>query len=572
MLLPTLQTDNSSSAGLYKMTTRDLIQTFTGYNHNLRTPDGSFFDMGNLTSDLYPVMTQRKQRGTIGSVTSPNGIVTNEKLAYVDGTTLYYDGEATGLTTLSDGEKQMVPIGSKICIFPDGKYYDTADGSYGSLGLSVTGLSSVKFVLCQNISTEFNVDPPTTKPVNPSNGDYWLDTGSTPNVLKQWSSSSGVWTSVPTTYVKIKKAGIGSGISTGDAVTMAGCDDAQFNPSLIIRACGSDYLVVTGIIAASFTNSGAISLTREIPTMQFFVQLNNRIWGCSADGHHLYACALGDPKNWKKFDGIASDSYEVTIGSDGPFTGAAAYRNTIYFFKEGRFHKIYGTQPSNFEVTDSIINGVKKGADRSIVQIESYLYYLSPSGVVVFDGTFATSIADAFGQEQFSAGVAGTVDFKYYISMKDASDAWHLFVYDTRRGMWHREDDLHVLGFSHLDGELYALTSDSLIAMKGSSGTAEGALDWYAESGDIGLDLPDYKYVSRIVLRVRIGASSMLRVLVGYDDGPMKEVGHFFETDLHLKQIPIVPERCDHMRIRMEGHGEFRLYSMAKVIEQGSEL
>lgn len=568
MLLPTLQTDNSSSAGLYKMTTRDLIQTFTGYNHNLRTPDGSFFDMGNLTSDLYPVMTQRKQRGTIGSVTSPNGIVTNEKLAYVDGTTLYYDGEATGLTSLTDDEKQLVPIGSKICIFPDAVYYDTADGTYGELGLTKT-VSGVTITLSTLDGS--NITYTTTKPVTPTNGQYWLDMGSTPNVLKQWSSASGSWVPVPTTYVKLAKAGIGSNLTTGDAVKVSGCSDSQFNTSLILRNVAADYLIVTGIISTTLS-SQTLTLTREIPTMQFFVQLNNRIWGCSADGHHLYACALGDPKNWKKFDGIASDSYEVTIGSDGPFTGAAAYRNTIYFFKEGRFHKIYGTQPSNFEVTDSIINGVKKGADRSIVQIESYLYYLSPSGVVVFDGTFATSIADAFGQEQFSAGVAGTVDFKYYVSMKDASDAWHLFVYDTRRGMWHREDDLHVLGFSHLDGELYALTSDSLIAMKGSSGTAEGALDWYAESGDIGLDLPDYKYVSRIVLRVRIGASSMLRVLVGYDDGPMNEVGHFFETDLHLKQIPIIPERCDHMRIRMEGHGEFRLYSMAKVIEQGSEL
>ena len=35
--------------------------------------------------------------------------------------------------------------------------------------------------------------------------------------------------------------------------------------------------------------------------------------------------------------------------------------------------------------------------------------------------------------------------------------------------------------------------------------------------------------------------------------------------------IPIIPRRCDHMRIRLEGSGEFRLYSIARIIERGSD-
>ena len=34
-------------------TSRQMVDTFRGYNHNLRISDGEFFDMKNMTSDYY---------------------------------------------------------------------------------------------------------------------------------------------------------------------------------------------------------------------------------------------------------------------------------------------------------------------------------------------------------------------------------------------------------------------------------------------------------------------------------------------------------------------------------------
>ena len=34
-------------------------------------------------------------------------------------------------------------------------------------------------------------------------------------------------------------------------------------------------------------------------------------------------------------------------------------------------------------------------------------------------------------------------------------------------------------------------------------------------------------------------------------------------------EIPIIPIRCDHMRIRLRGKGDARVYSISKVLEQG---
>ena len=44
---------------------------------------------------------------------------------------------------------------------------------------------------------------------------------------------------------------------------------------------------------------------------------------------------------------------------------------------------------------------------------------------------------------------------KYYISMMDNDGEYQLFVYDTKRGLWHKEDNTHVLDFCTYRGELY---------------------------------------------------------------------------------------------------------------------
>ena len=52
-------------------TSRDVIDVFGGYNHNLRIGNGEFYDMQNLTSAYYPLLAPRKQRGTYST---PNDV------------------------------------------------------------------------------------------------------------------------------------------------------------------------------------------------------------------------------------------------------------------------------------------------------------------------------------------------------------------------------------------------------------------------------------------------------------------------------------------------------------------
>ena len=187
--------------------TQQLVtDTFGGYNHQLKLPDGEWYETWNLTTDYAPMMANRKPRGITGKTAC--GLIEKKSLAYVgtDGT-LYFDWLATGLTGLTNGPKQMVSMGAYIVIFPDKKYINTENLSdYGSLEATYTG--SATYQMCRYDGTVFTATTSAVEPLNPQNGDYWIDTSGTTHILKQWSDTQQDWISVETVYIKITAAGI----------------------------------------------------------------------------------------------------------------------------------------------------------------------------------------------------------------------------------------------------------------------------------------------------------------------------------------------------------------------------
>lgn len=96
----------------------------------------------------------------------------------------------------------------------------------------------------------------------------------------------------------------------------------------------------------------------------------------------------------------------------------------------------------------------------------------------------------------------------------------------------------------------------------------EESLAWEMETGVLGLDTPNQKYISRIQLRIYYEGS--LKIEIAYDNGDYSIV-HESESD-HLRSItvPIKVKRNDHFRIRLSGVGQTRLYSFGYETEEGS--
>ena len=93
------------------------------------------------------------------------------------------------------------------------------------------------------------------------------------------------------------------------------------------------------------------------------------------------------------------------------------------------------------------------------------------------------------------------------------------------------------------------------------------------ESGLMGMSMPDMKYISKLLIRMSLEVGAEVSVSIQYDSmGDWEPVCMMTSTSLRTFSVPVRPRRCDHFRIRIEGEGEGRIYSITKTIEQGSDV
>jgi hypothetical protein len=245
------------------------------------------------------------------------------------------------------------------------------------------------------------------------------------------------------------------------------------------------------------------------------------------------------------------------------------------FFKENCVHKVYGDYPANFQIQDTACRGVQKGCHNSLAIVNETLFYKSLSGVCAYDGSLPTEMSAALGEVRYSDAVACAHGNKYYIDMKSTDGSHHLFVYDAAKGMWHKEDNLCVDCFCSYLNEVYAIEHGGkrIITMLGSGESNTDPIPWMVETGLVGMTMPDMKYISKILVRMSLGNEATVRISIQYDSvGNWEEVCSMASTSLRSFSVPIRPKRCDHFRLRVEGKGQCRIYSITKTIEQGSDV
>ena len=218
---------------------------------------------------------------------------------------------------------------------------------------------------------------------------------------------------------------------------------------------------------------------------------------------------------------------------------------------------------------------MQRGSEDSLAIVNEVLYYKSTLAVCAYDGSLPAEISSALGEEIYTDAVGCAHGNKYYISMKDRSGGWNLFVYDTSKGMWHKEDDTHVKTFCSCRDELYYIDADTgaIKTMFSSHGSDEKAVEWMAESGVIGTSSPDKKYISRITVRLSLEIGARVSFFAQYDSaGEWEHLCTMTGSSLRTFSIPIRPKRCDHFRLRICGEGDAKIYSISKTIEEGSDM
>ena len=179
------------------------------------------------------------------------------------------------------------------------------------------------------------------------------------------------------------------------------------------------------------------------------------------------------------------------------------------------------------------------------------------------------------GDERYSEAVAGGYGRKYYISMKNSSGAYELLVYDAARGLWHKEDNVQAIMFAAADDDLFYIdaATNRLVAVNGTQGTREGDVEWSVVSGIMGYEYPDHKYLSRFDLRLQMRGEANL--YLQYDSsGQWHYAGRLLwkKGTTRSFAMPVIPRRCDHVQLKLSGKGEIRLFSIARILELGSDM
>lgn len=520
-------------APVYKFNpSTERILEFKGYNKKSVIDDGEMREMFNLSSDEYPCLYQRKPRGIFSeSYTHPASmLVKDKKLAVISDGKFYYDGTMYPKVEVTD-DTQMVAINTRICFFPEKLYFNvktresgplTASAEAADVTVTVT-TSTISFPASMGFETLFKAD----------------------DAVQITASDSRLGISALVQEV------------TDNAITFP---DETFID-----------VVASGETSTQISVS-TIKVARSCPDLDFVMESNNRLWGVSNADNTIYACKLGDPTNWQYYQNTSMDSYYAEQGTDGEWTGCAAYSTHLLFFKEDYIHKVYGSKPSTYQIETAQCHALEKGSSRSIQTINETVFYKSRLGIMAYSGGTPVLISDNFGTDRYTNAVAGTDGIKYYVSAM-LGDTPELLVFDMERVLWHKEDHTKVRDFCYHNGKLlYINDNDNVIYEMASDNPIadETNISWQAQLGPFDEYIEDKKIYSKIKMRLKLAELAEADIYIQIDGGEWEWQEHIASDKETSHYVPIVPRRCNRFGIKITGTGYCRIESLVREYRQST--
>lgn len=509
-MLPFLKVTNNKS--------KKYVVSFQGINYGEGHQEGEFSDTQNVSTAQFPCVSQRSGRASVAKYASPTSLHAKDGLVVIDGTKVIYDGVKVG--DVDEGRKQIATVGNYIIIYPDKKFYNVDTEEFGSIEATYTA-GGLEF---------------------------------TNN-------------SITTTGDKFP-------FRVGDAITISGCTNKTENnraveAAIIIRGVDGNKLTFYDNSFTAGIESSTVTLKRDVPDLDFICESNYRLWGTK--GNTIYSSKFMDPLNFNVFDGLVSDSYAISVGSDGEFTGCVPFSSHICFFKENTLHKLYGSKPANFQIVTSQVYGVQAGSERSICTINETLFYKGVGGVYAYTGGVPELISGNFGTRRYSNACAASDGSRYYLSMREG-ERWHVFVYDVQRNLWVREDDTHCVDMAFHDGYVYFLTSDGKL-LRVDGDTDRSDIEWSVTFCPFNETMNERKGYSKFHLRLEMAAGSWITVEQKRDiDTSWQEIYTAHSERARTVSIPVLPARCDSVEIRISCKGECLLRTFVREFFTGSDV
>lgn len=366
----------------------------------------------------------------------------------------------------------------------------------------------------------------------------------------------------------------------GDRVSVSGCTNQPENDrgKLEVQAVSGTTITFSLGENALFTpgtETGAVTLVREVPDLDFICESGGRLWGVSNKDGCIYASRGGDPANFYAYittSGATADgSWTLGVGSHGDFTACVAYGSGVLCWKENVLHKILGTHAGNYELFTYQIPGVQAGSEKSVQIINEVLYYKGRDGVYAYTGGTPRKLSGKLGLADYGRAVAGQDGRSYLISMERRdTNTWETLRYDLETGLWMAEDAEEVTAFATLDGALYSLRGDTLYRQVGENDGDE-KVEWSATFAPFSTAIHNKKGLSRLLLYLELDRESWVEVDLREDGGAYRTVWTAKAGDARAVVVPVRPGRSERFQLRLRGKGRFVLRSMVRESHVGGD-
>lgn len=581
---------------------------FGGLRHHINCGDGEIYDMQNLTAENYPLISVRKKRGKLeGNVSAEATQIyaDNGVFLQVDEFGVSYNGNRF-LSEIEDYQNtSFVRYGDRVVMMPDRKVLNLKYRIIGWL-TSVDDMPET----AERYDAFAILKGPDDYEVYVWDGTKWISNGKLVAGMEADNGPELALFEDGTIYGEKATANtirlpnetykyfMEAGFKVGDAVTISGCTTVPENNKIaIIREIEPVGLESASGVLIRFSDycfrmpvddkgdpviqyqESSVSIKREVPKLKVLFEHENRLWG--ANGKEIFASKLGDPFNWNCFDGLSTDSFYLQTQDKGEITAGISF-GYPRFFREDSITTVYGSMPSAFQTQVTELLGVKQGEQLSLERMGGILLWLSNKGIVMYDGDTTYLQDQVFGDWKLSKVISKADAAKCYVHadigpnpLADGERLTALFCYDMSKGVWTKENDPSIRSMTYMNGVIYALAGAQII-MLDSAGDLSGeigAIESFAEFGDFSDGSPNRKAISKVQLRMEVGEGAFVLVKIRYNSsGEWMTIKTIEAGNKRSVYIPVIPHRCDHYRIRIEGTGDWTLYSMARELYVGSAV
>ncbi|NLB80940.1 MAG: hypothetical protein GX800_04875 [Clostridiaceae bacterium] len=541
---------------------------------------GDMAEAYNMSSDNVPFASPRQSREVISTVTNPQNLFSaGDKLGYIANGNLYYDGEVVKDSDDNDalvGEtSSIVDFNGNVVMYPSNAVYDYVDNEFEE----ITNTLSKTDKYYKRDGTESTVESTDSVAFHSyietdHAAMFHLGTLSTPNnetVVINASNLAALDSNVyrklfivasgtdgviaPRRYYDYHVKSIGNPFTITGATSlkiMVGYYNSHGNP--VTEPKVADLANATFWAVISGSEGSGYPATGTIPVIQYATVDNNRIF--AAQGNNIYASSQGEYDDWTDFVDTYDNpnplgSYAEELDTPQDITGIIKYRGNVVIFKPDLVYESYGNKPP-YRIIEVAKTGCIDG--RSVVEVNSVLYWLGRKGIYAYTGGQPTIISEQL-DKTFESGVAGTDGRKYYISAYDG-EKWTLYVYDTFTGLWHIEDDTQFIGFAMAGGEMYGLAKSGSL-YKFNSGTER--VKWEFETQAYTFGIPNTKTLSKIYVRVQMAPYTDLDVYIKKDNSDFERRATYHANEYTVFDFKAKVKKFDSLTLKFKGIGDVRI-------------